>query len=136
MGLGVGLALAAAPAEALSFGKAVEAPPAAYSAGPTLTGNTTEMQLDDVFRVQAVCNANLGAPAGGGYYQACYIAALDLVVLPTPRAWPSRREWLQLRAHEWAHARGWRHGDAKITASAADPASSVDATDAVSGAAP
>jgi hypothetical protein len=53
-----------------------------------------------------------GYPTGsraGVYYWGCYDAASDLVVLPRPEAWPSRREWRRDREHEWAHARGWRH---------------------------
>ena len=114
--LGLVLALSLLPATksfALTFERAVEAPPAIYAQGPTLTGRTRELQLNSVDAVNYVCSVLLHAPARtseqGGYYTGCYAPALDIVVLMQPSAWPSRREWEAIRVHEWAHARGWRH---------------------------
>ncbi|MDB5448009.1 MAG: hypothetical protein JWQ97_3326 [Phenylobacterium sp.] len=108
----VGLVIVAAnigvPTRAFTVMRAVEAPPSRYAAGPTITGATREKTFSTPDAVQAFCNFYLGPPRGG-YYQACYVPALDLVVLPDKRAWPSAREREELRAHEWAHARGWRH---------------------------
>ena len=100
---------------------AVEPPPARYASGPTLQGATREQTFSTPEAVQAVCNRFLGRPRQG-YYEACYIPALDLVVLPDKHAWPSARERAELRAHEWAHARGWRHGFS------AEPATGAGAT--------
>lgn len=93
----------------LTFVRAVDPPPPQFASGPTLTGRTRELSFSTPEAVQAYCNRHLGYPPRG-YYQACYIPALDLVVLPDRHAWPSARERAELRAHEWAHARGWRHG--------------------------
>lgn len=95
-------------AEALTANRAVEPPPARYAEGPSLYGQTRERTFSRSEEVQRVCSFYLGRPARG-YYQACYIPAMDLIVLPDARAWPSAREREALRAHEWAHARGWRH---------------------------
>ena len=103
------LALAACSSDnALTLVRAVEPPPARYASGPTLSGVTRELSFSTPEAVQAFCNRFLGPPRRG-YYEACYIPALDLVVLPDKHAWPSARERAELRAHEWAHARGWRH---------------------------
>lgn len=98
----------ARPASALTPGRAVELPPLQYASGPTQYGATVERTFSDPRRLQAFCNFYLGPPRGG-YYQACYIPAMDMVVVPDHRAWPNARERAALRAHEWAHARGWRH---------------------------
>ena len=98
----------AGPAAAFTRGRAVEPPPARYTYGPTLYGHTTERDFKDTDKVQEVCDFYLGRPARG-YYEACYIPALDLVVMPAKGVWPSDKEWSELRQHEWAHARGWRH---------------------------
>ncbi|MDB5443800.1 MAG: hypothetical protein JWP73_2176 [Phenylobacterium sp.] len=103
----VGLA-ACADVQQLAPMRAVEPPPAQYASGPTISGVTVERSFADLARLQAFCNFYLGRPARG-YYQACYVAALDVVALPDRHAWPSAAERRQLRAHEWAHARGWRH---------------------------
>jgi hypothetical protein len=98
-----------------SFGLnlAVEAPPSAYVRGPTQTGVTRELELPTVQAVDRLCKLALGGlpvkAERGGYYMGCYIPLSDTVVIPTRKAWPSGREWEDLRAHEWAHARGWRH---------------------------
>jgi hypothetical protein len=107
----VAVALAVSPARAvraLEGQRAVEPPPARYASGPTLYGATRERTFSDPFSLQHYCDFYLGRPPSG-YYQACYIPALDEVVLPNERAWPSGAERQALRAHEWAHARGWRH---------------------------
>ena len=91
----------------------MEAAPAIYASGPTVTGKTWELVLPDVAQVDYICRSAMGgAPQGArsrAYYWGCYHSKLDAVVLVDPRAWPSRREWLEAREHEWAHARGWRH---------------------------
>jgi hypothetical protein len=109
---GVGLVLSllvATEAQAFTLGRAVEPPPPLYTSGPTQYGATVERTFSDARQLQAFCNFYLGAPPPGAYYQACYIPAMDTVVLPDARAWPSARERAELRRHEWAHARGWRH---------------------------
>lgn len=88
--------------------RAVEPPPPQYASGPPLTGRTVERQFDGSFALQALCTRHLG-PLVHGYYQACYVPALDEVAVPSKKAWPSAKERAVLRAHEWAHARGWRH---------------------------
>ena len=93
---------------AFTWPAAVERPPPQYRSGPTQYGETRERTFSDPRRLQAFCNFYLGPPPRG-YYQACYIPALDLVVLPDRRAWPSAAERAALREHEFAHARGWRH---------------------------
>ena len=109
-----GVALAA-PGIAHGFtpGRAVEPPPAVYASGPSQTGKNWELYLPSVGAGDYLCRMALhGVPQGaprGFYYWGCYDPALDAVVLPQTDAWPSRREWDELRAHEWAHARGWRH---------------------------
>jgi hypothetical protein len=104
---------ATTPSFALTFERVVEPPPAIYAQGPTLTGRTYEIRLDSVEAVDQVCRTLLhGLPQGaykGAYYMGCYNPRLDAVILMQPKAWPSRREWEAIRAHEWAHARGWRH---------------------------
>lgn len=89
----------------------VTLPPARYASGPTLTGKTTEKLFDDPFELQRFCHQHGGAEparrAGDNYWTACYIPALDLVVLPSRKAWPSKKEIEEMRQHEWAHARGW-----------------------------
>ena len=112
----VALSLSLAPAtQSLAFtvGRAAEPPPAIYAQGPTITGRTRELQLKSVAQVNYVCGVLLRAPAAnaenGGYYTGCYAPKLDMIVLMQPSAWPSRREWEEIRVHEWAHARGWRH---------------------------
>jgi hypothetical protein len=107
----------AVPATAFTFSHAVEASPPQYASGPTQDGVVVERRFSSPQAVQAFCNFYLGRPARG-YYQACYIPAMDTVALPDEHAWPSKVEREALRAHEWAHARGWRHGALK-TASAA-----------------
>jgi hypothetical protein len=102
------------PAAAATWGRAVEPPPAIYASGPTVTGTTRELTFPTPQAVQAFCNLYLGRPASG-YYQACYVPVLDLVVLPDSHAWPSATERAELRAHEWAHARGWRHPAPAVT---------------------
>ena len=96
---------------ALSFGRVVEPPPRIYADGPSLTGRTLEWRLSSVEQVDRACQALLRATGRGrgAYYMGCYAPRLDAVILMDPRAWPSRREWEEIRAHEWAHARGWRH---------------------------
>jgi hypothetical protein len=107
--LAVVLAVSPAPAvRALERQRAVEPPPARYASGPTLYGATHERAFSDPFALERYCDFYLGRPSRG-YYQACYIPALDEVVVPDARAWPSGAEREALRAHEWAHARGWRH---------------------------
>jgi len=88
-----------------------ERPPEIYLSGPTQTGKTTEVELDQLAKVDRLCRSWNGAPSGTRYVNGCYIAALDVVVLPAKGVWPSERERQQLREHEWAHARGWRHQD-------------------------
>lgn len=110
---GLGLAAVAvgavySSAAAFTFVRAVQPPPAQYASGPTQYGHTTEKTFSTPEALQAFCNFYLGRPANT-YYQACYVPALDLVVLPDAHAWPSARERQELREHEWAHARGWRH---------------------------
>jgi hypothetical protein len=105
----------------LTFNRIVEPPPAPYAAGPTQTGATTEVRLPSVDAVDSLCQRSLGAlpqrfSGRGPRFLGCYVPSLDEVVLPDPKAWPSRREWEEIRAHEWAHARGWRHnGDGRGT---------------------
>jgi hypothetical protein len=115
------LAVLAAPcageASGLTAVRAVEPPPSQYASGPTQYGATVERTFSNPEELEAFCNLYLGRPASG-YYQACYIPALDTVAIPDKRAWPSAREREALREHEWAHARGWRHG-LLTTASAA-----------------
>lgn len=90
--------------------RAVEPPPAEYTTGPTLTGRTYEIDLDDPFMVSYLCTLALGpAWPKGGYWLGCYNARMDAVIVPARGAWPSERERLALIAHEWAHARGWKH---------------------------
>lgn len=84
------------------------APPPRYLSGPTLTGRTVEVAFDSRKALRAFCNQHLGKPAAGAFY-ACYVPALDVVAVPSARAWPDAAEREALRAHEWAHARGWRH---------------------------
>lgn len=90
--------------------RVVEPPPALYAAGPTITGATSERQFDDPRDVHALCATWLSPPPPPRYFIGCYIPALDLVVIPSRRGWPSPKEQRQLSDHEWAHARGWRHG--------------------------
>jgi hypothetical protein len=113
------LALAALgeKAEALSPGRAVEPPPVRYASGPTLTGATAERAFSNRDALEVFCNRHLGRPVSG-YYQACYVPMLDLVVIPDRHAWPSAREREQLREHEWAHARGWRHAGEGVASEA------------------
>ena len=103
----------ASPTRAFTPGRVVEPPPPAYAQGPTRTGRTYEIRLNTVEAVDYVCRTMLhGLPQGareGDYYMGCYNPRLDAVVLMQPKAWPSRREWEEIRSHEWAHARGWRH---------------------------
>lgn len=106
--MGLVACAAAQQAAALTPMRAVQPPPAQYASGPTISGVTVERSFADLDRLQAFCNFYLGRPARG-YYQACYVAALDVIALPDRHAWPSAAERRQLRAHEWAHARGWRH---------------------------
>ncbi|MCR5876463.1 hypothetical protein LRS10_21340 [Phenylobacterium sp. J426] len=73
-----------------------------------MTGRTTEQLFDRREDVHRFCSEHLSVPSQGVYY-ACYIPALDLVVLPSARAWPDKAGRKALRVHEWAHARGWRH---------------------------
>lgn len=91
----------------------VEAPPEEYRSGPTVSGKTTERIFDNFDEMQRFCRENgvsLGHnPGRGAYFQACYVPSLDVVALPSRKAWPSQREIDELREHEWAHARGWRH---------------------------
>ena len=102
--------IAALDAQALTLGRAVEAPPARFASGPPLFGPTHERTFSDPFDLQRYCNLFLGRPERG-YYQACFIPTLNEVVLPDAHAWPSRAEREALRRHEWAHARGWRHSE-------------------------
>jgi hypothetical protein len=108
----VSLTTFAVQARALTLNRAVEPPPARFASGPTLYRQTRERTFSDPFALERYCAFYLGRPPHG-YYQACYIPALDQVVVPDGRAWPSRAERETLRAHEWAHewahARGWRH---------------------------
>lgn len=107
------LATAATPARPFSRVRAVEPAPAVYASGPTRTGKTWELVLRNVAQVDYICRTAMGGlpehARRGAYYWGCYHERLDAVVLVDPRAWPSRREWLETREHEWAHARGWRH---------------------------
>lgn len=90
--------------------RAVEPPPDEYAAGPTLTGRTYEIDLDDPFMVSYLCTLALGpAWPRGAYWMGCYNVAMDAVIVPAKGAWPSEDERQALIAHEWAHARGWRH---------------------------
>ncbi|RAK54787.1 hypothetical protein [Phenylobacterium soli] len=90
--------------------RAVEPPPQEFAAGPTLTGHTYELDLDDVFKVSYLCTLALGPTwPPGGYWMGCYDARMDAVIVPAKGAWPSETERRALVAHEWAHARGWRH---------------------------
>jgi len=94
--------------------EAIETPPAIYAKGPTQSGRTTELRFDNLRELQIFCQLNAGGPppprrGGERYTMACYSPALDVVVLPSRKAWPSQHEIDELRAHEWAHARGWRH---------------------------
>lgn len=109
--LGAALALAAsADASALTLQRAVKPPPPEFASGPTKTGKTWELIFDDPVKVDYFCSLAMGEPARrGGYWMGCYRPDLDAVVLMSRSAWPSKREWRELRAHEWAHARGWRH---------------------------
>lgn len=96
----------------LKLNRAVEPPPPQYASGPTQTGKTWEMILSDPAAVNYICGLQLGEPPQkGGYWMGCYRPDLDAVVLMDPKTWPSKSEYDQLRAHEWAHARGWRHND-------------------------
>lgn len=94
----------------------VEPPPEEYASGPTQTGKTRELIFDDLEALQKFCQVWGGVPqasperAGDRYAQACYSPRVDIVALPSRKAWPSQKEIDQLREHEWAHARGWRHG--------------------------
>jgi hypothetical protein len=111
------LGLAAAARAQVSWPDGVEPPPARYASGPTQYGDTHERRFAQARDLQAFCDFYLGRPAAGAY-QACYVPALDLVVLPAAAAQPDPRVRAELRAHEWAHARGWRH-PVLTTASAA-----------------
>jgi hypothetical protein len=137
------LLLSPTASPALTLERAVEPPPPLYASGPSLTGKTSEMILPNVEQVDLLCRLWLrGLPQGsspGTYYQGCYDEKRNIVVLVDPKSWPSRREWRQIRQHEWAHARGWRHlqnghgtdwarsrsppGSARVLLAAADPAS-------------
>jgi hypothetical protein len=105
--------LPATPGLALDMSRVVEPPPPLYATGPTQTGRTWEMRMKSVEQVDFLCRSMLhGLPQGvrkGAYYMSCYNPKLDAVIIMDPKAWPSRREWEAIRAHEWAHARGWRH---------------------------
>lgn len=121
----VALALSAAPGAALAKAtpplmtrpiaapptvRAVETPPPEFASGPTLTGKTFELDLDDPFKVSYLCTLALGATwPPGGYWMGCYNDRMDAVIVPGPGVWPSEAERQALVAHEWAHARGWRH---------------------------
>lgn len=90
----------------------VEPPPAQYASGPTLTGKTRLIELDDFGAVNARCTALLGPTwPPGGYWMGCYDHGLDAVIVPARGAWPSETERQALIAHEMAHARGWAHRD-------------------------
>jgi len=103
-------------ANALTAQRAVEPPPAEFASGPTRTGKTWELVFDDPAKVNYFCSLAMGEPSRkGGYWMGCYRPDLDAVVLMSRAAWPSVREWRELRAHEWAHARGWRHAPARAT---------------------
>lgn len=101
-----------------SLGRAVQRPPPEFREGPTISGQTKELQFDDLNALNAWCHANgvgFGDKGGpGAYFQACYSIPADTVAVPTRKAWPSQAEIDQLREHEWAHARGWQHpGEAR-----------------------
>ena len=83
-------------------------PPAQYLYGPTATGRTVERAFDSRKSLHAFCSEHLGAPAQGRFY-ACYVPAIDVVAVPSAKAWPDAAQREALTAHEWAHARGWRH---------------------------
>ena len=83
-------------------------PPVQYLSGPTLTGRTAERIFHSRRDLHDFCSRHLGRPAAGEFY-ACYVPALDVVALPSARAWPDAAEREALRVHEWSHARGWRH---------------------------
>lgn len=85
-----------------------EPPPAQYLRGPTATGRTVERAFDSRKALHAFCSRHLGEPSQGSFY-ACYVPAIDLVAVPSAKAWPDDGQREALRAHEWAHARGWRH---------------------------
>lgn len=87
--------------------KAVSPAPAGYRVGESLTGKTQEVFLEPA-AVEAFCRMK-GALRAGQVFLApgCYIPAMDAVILPHRKSWPSRKEWEALRLHEWAHAAGW-----------------------------
>lgn len=121
----------------MSWGRAVEPPPAIYASGPSLTGRTKEVLMSSVEQVNQICGLALhGLPQGaqrGSYYMGCYNPRLDLVILIDPKGWPSLREWKRIREHEWAHARGWRHradGEGTDWAQSLPPPGSVRAASA------
>jgi len=93
-------------------GTPVERPPEQYRSGPPMRP-TTERLFDDVKALQQFCAIGSGLqPArkrGDAYAMACWRPDLDVIALPSRKAWPSKREIEELREHEWAHARGWRH---------------------------
>lgn len=90
--------------------RAVEAPPEAYTFGPTLTGQTYEIDVDDMAKVDYLCRLALGpAWPPGGYWMGCYNGKLDAVIVPAAGILPSEAERQALIVHEWAHARGWAH---------------------------
>lgn len=107
-----GLAAFALAGGAKAWPGDIEPPPAIYASGPTQWGETREQLFSDARELQAFCNFYLGRPLSG-VYEACYIPAMDLVVLPTVDEAGGDARWGRLRAHEWAHARGWRHDLAK-----------------------
>jgi len=85
-----------------------DTPPVRYLSGPTATGRTVERAFDSRKDLHAFCSQHLGRPPQGTFY-ACYVPAIDLVAVPSAKAWPDDAEREALRSHEWAHARGWRH---------------------------
>lgn len=94
--------------------RVVEPLPPQYASGPSQTGRTREVIYDDLHALQRFCfdqGAPYGPPRrrGDRYVMACYSPPLDIVALPSRKAWPSANEIAELRRHEWAHARGWRH---------------------------
>lgn len=87
--------------------RAVTQAPEGYEVGQSRTGKTYEIQMSPE-QVDAFCRMK-GALRAGETFLApgCYIPAMDAVVIPKRNEWPSKREWNDLRAHEWAHADGW-----------------------------
>ena len=55
-----GLLVAAVPARSLTFGRAVEPPPAIYASGPTRTGRTSELIVPSLDAVDRMCQLALG----------------------------------------------------------------------------